>query len=71
MNSAEWYRLYLAAIAETDSSRIRARIQDAEAAMFLQVESLAEDSDLNGERDKIAKAFASLRALERTSLRYR
>jgi hypothetical protein len=40
MNSAEWCRLYLAAISETGSSKIHTRIQDAELAMFLQIENL-------------------------------
>jgi hypothetical protein len=71
MNSAEWCRLYLAAISETDASKIPTRIQDAEVAMFSQIANLTENSDLNRERDAIANAFAILRALERVSLRYR
>jgi pyruvate/2-oxoacid:ferredoxin oxidoreductase alpha subunit len=66
MIQAEWRRLYLVALAETDSAKIASRIQEAETAMFLQIENLAEYSHLESERESIASAFAALRALQRT-----
>jgi hypothetical protein len=66
MIQAEWRRLYLAALAETDSTKVSIRIQEAETAMFLQIENLAEHSHLDYERESIANAFAALRALQRT-----
>jgi hypothetical protein len=66
MIQAEWRRLYLAALAETDSAKVNTRIQEAETAMFSQIENLAEYSHLDFERESIANAFAALRALQRT-----
>jgi hypothetical protein len=66
MIQAEWRRLYLAALAETDSAKVSTRIQEAETSMFLQIENLAEYAHLDSERESIANAFAALRALQRT-----
>jgi hypothetical protein len=65
MIQAEWRTLYLAALSEKDSARVSTRIQEAETAMFSQIENLAEYSHLDSERESIANAFAGLRALQR------
>jgi len=69
MNQAEWYTLYTAAIFERDPSRLRTRISEAETAIFSRIQDLAQDSDSNRERETIANALSSLRALQRNLLR--
>jgi hypothetical protein len=71
MNKAEWYRLYTAAISETDPAKICMRIRQAEQSLLSSFQNLAEDPDLTAEREVMANALSSLRALERTYVRYR
>lgn len=70
MKNAVWHNLYSAAITESNPTKLRVRIQEAEAAMFLRFQDLAENPDLNNERDVLANALSSLRALQRNLLRY-
>jgi hypothetical protein len=69
MNKAAWHARYTAAIVEHDLSRLSTRINEAEAAIFARIQELGEDSDSNGEREAIARALSSLRALQRNLLR--
>ena len=69
MNQAEWYTLYTTAIFECDLSKLRMRINEAETAIFSRIQVLAEDPDSNHERETIANALSSLRALQRNLLR--
>jgi hypothetical protein len=70
MNRAEWQTLYTAAIYERDFSKLRMRIVEAETAIFSRIQDLAQDSDSNRERESIANALSSLRALQRNLLRW-
>jgi len=69
MNQADWQALYTAAIYELDFSKLRLRISEAETAIFSRIQNLAQDSDSNRERESIANALSSLRALQRNLLR--
>jgi hypothetical protein len=69
MKQAEWQTLYSAAIFERDLSKVRMRIHVAETAIFSRIQNLAQDSDSNLERESIANALSSLRALQRNLLR--
>jgi hypothetical protein len=68
MKRAAWHALYTAAITESNPVKLRMRICEAEAAIFLRIQSLDEDQD--PEREVIGNALSSLRALERNLLRY-
>ena len=69
MNQAEWQALYTAAIYERDFSKLRLRISEAETAIFSRIQDLAQDADSTRERESIANALSSLRALQRNLLR--
>ena len=69
MNQAEWQTLYTTAIYERDFSKLRMRIVEAETAIFLRIQDLAQDADSTRERESIANALSSLRALQRNLLR--
>jgi hypothetical protein len=71
MNKADRQGLYTAALSETDPRKICMRIRQAETAINLRFQNVAEDSDLSDERDMITDALSSLRAVERTYARYR
>ncbi|HXN16956.1 MAG TPA: hypothetical protein VN875_01375 [Candidatus Binatus sp.] len=66
---AEWYKLYMTAVAEQDPSKIWRRIREAENAIYSLFPNLAETSDLIYDQQLIEDALASLRALEITSVR--
>jgi hypothetical protein len=68
MKNAVWHNLYTAAISESNPARLRMRIQEAEAAMFLRIQNLEQDQE--PERGVIGNALSSLRALQRNLLRY-
>ncbi len=70
MNQAEWYTLYSNALVEHDPIKLRFRITEAEAAMFLRIQDLVENPDSNYEREIIANALSNLHALQRNMLRY-
>ncbi len=69
MNRAEWYALYTHALVERDPVKLRFRINEAEAAMFLRIQDLVENPESNHEREVIANALSSLHALQRNLLR--
>jgi hypothetical protein len=68
MKRAVWHTLYTAAIYESNPAKLPIRIQEAEAAIFLQIQNLEPDQE--HEREVIGNALSSLRALQRTLLRY-
>jgi hypothetical protein len=70
MKQAEWYLRYTAAVAESNPAKLPVKIHEAESAMFLRIQDLAENPDLNHERDVLSNALSSLRALKRNLLRY-
>jgi hypothetical protein len=70
VNQAEWYTLYSHALVEHDPTKLRFRITEAEAAMFLRIQDLVENPDSKHEREIIANALSNLHALQRNMLRY-
>ncbi len=70
MNQAEWYTLYSHALVEHDPVKLRFRINEAEAAMFVRIQDLIQNPDSNPEREIIANALSNLHALQRNLLRY-
>jgi len=60
MRQAFWHTVY--------TPKLPMTIREAEAAIFLQIQNL--DSDQEHEPEVIGNAFSSLRALQRTLLRY-
>ncbi len=69
MSQAEWYRMYTAALRECDSTKLPARIREAETAIFVRIRALAENSDSCHERELISDALFGLRTLQRPLLR--
>jgi hypothetical protein len=69
MNKVEWHSRYTAAIVEHDLARLSTRINEAETAIFSRIQQLGPESDADGEREAIARALSSLRALQRNLLR--
>ncbi len=45
MNQTEWYAIYAAALSECNLANLPTRIREAETAIFIRVQGLAEDSD--------------------------
>jgi hypothetical protein len=70
VNHAEWYTLYSHALVENDPVKLRFRITEAEAAIFLRIQDLVENPDSSNEREIIANALSNLHALRRNMLRY-
>jgi hypothetical protein len=69
MNQAEWYRIYKAALLESDPGKLSTRIREAESAISIRLEGLAEESDCCHERELISDALFGLRALQKPLLR--
>jgi hypothetical protein len=63
--SFDWRDLYLQALFETDRSRIRSRIAEAERALLRREHELFADSNGKAERDAVASALNALSALRR------
>jgi hypothetical protein len=45
MNQAEWYGIYKAALLECDPEKLSTRIREAESAISIRLQGLAEESD--------------------------
>jgi hypothetical protein len=69
MRQAEWYLRYTAAISESNPAKIPMRIREAESALFLRIQDIAETPESNHERDILTNALSCLHALQRNSLR--
>lgn len=70
MTHSDWYRIYTAALLELNPARLSARIHEAETAIFLRTQNLGEGSDSSGEREAMADALTSLRALRKNPPRH-
>jgi hypothetical protein len=70
MNHSDWYSVYTAALLELNPAEIPNRIREAETAIFARVQDLTEDTDSSREREAIADALCSLRALQRNPPRH-
>jgi hypothetical protein len=69
MKQAEWYARYTAAVSESNPAKLPMRIHEAESAMFLRIQDLAEHPESDHERDILTNALSSLHALQRNLLR--
>jgi hypothetical protein len=70
MNQVEWYRIYQAALLESDPGKLSTRIREAESAISTRLEGLAEESDCRQERELISDALFGLRTLQKPLLRH-
>jgi hypothetical protein len=70
MNQAGWYGIYKAAILECDPTKLPTRIREAESAISIPLQSLAQDSDCCQERELISDALFGLRTLQKPLLRH-
>jgi hypothetical protein len=70
MNHSDWYRTYTAALLELNPARLSSRIHEAETAISLRTQNLGEDSDSSREREAMADALTSLRALQKNPPRH-
>jgi len=69
MKQAEWYTRYTAAVSESNPAKLPMRIHEAESALFLRIQDLAENPESTHERDILTNALSSLHALQRNLLR--
>ena len=65
-----WQREFEAALREGDPQSLRQRVDAAESALFLRLQALAESAEGDKERQAIAEAIATLRAIQREKLGY-
>jgi hypothetical protein len=70
MTHSDWYRIYTAALLELNPARLSTRIHEAETAIFLRTQNLGEGPDSYREREAMADALASLKALQKNPPRH-
>jgi hypothetical protein len=70
MNHSDWYRIYTAALLELNPAKLSSRIHEAETAISLRTQNLGEASDSSCEREAMADALTSLRALQKNPPRH-
>lgn len=70
MKYPHWQREYEAALLEGDPKTLRARIDAAEAAIFLRSQALALTTADSPEHRAIADAIRTIRSLQREKLGY-
>ena len=66
----DWQNEYAAALLETNSEKLSARLEAAEAAIFNRLQHLSQNSDAYTERQVIEDALQSLRVLKRDQLKH-
>jgi hypothetical protein len=66
---ADWQKVYMAAVSETDLKKAYARIREAENAIYSLFPDITDTSDLIREHEIVANALSRLRALEKISVR--
>jgi len=66
----EWQKAYEDAMLELNSSKLAERISVAEAAIFLRLQTLANDPDGEIERQTIEGALEALRIVKRDKLAF-
>jgi hypothetical protein len=64
----EWQVAYQAALLEVDPQKLPERVKDAEAAIFLRQQALANSPDGHAERQAIEDAMPALRFLQTEKL---
>lgn len=65
-----WQREFEAALREGDPQSLRERVDAAEAALFLRLQTLAGSPEAAAERQAISDAMGTLRAIQRDKLGY-
>ena len=70
MKYSKWQPEFEQAIIELDSERLAEKIKQFELAVFVRLQDLACNSDHHDERQAIADALTTLRAMKRDKLSY-
>jgi hypothetical protein len=65
-----WQREFDAALLERDPQMLRERIDAAEAAIFLRLQTVADSPQADGEKEAISDAIRALRRLQKEKLGY-
>ena len=65
-----WQKQFQEAITERDREALIEKIQQFEAAVFVRLQELSVDSDHHDERQAIADASSTLRAVKTDKLKY-
>ena len=66
---SDWQRLYIAAMTETDGTKIPVRLYDAEPAIFVRLQMLSTAKNCE-ERTALDEAIRGLRDLKREELNF-
>jgi hypothetical protein len=66
----EWQRMLHEALVEQDPERLKERVAEAEAAVFLRLQDLAQAQDSPAERNALQDASKALLALKRDALKF-
>ena len=66
----EWQRMLHEALVEQDPERLKERVAEAEAAVFLRLQDLAQAQDSPAERNALQDASKVLLALKRDTLKF-
>ena len=66
----EWQRMLHEALVEQDPERLKQRVAEAEAAVFLRLQDLAQAQDSLTERHALQDASDALLALKRDTLKF-
>jgi len=66
---ADWQKVYMAAVSETDPKKVCVRIREAENAIYSLFPNITDTSDLIHEHEIVANALSRLRTLENISVR--
>ena len=66
----EWQRMLHEALVEQDPERLKERVADAEAAVFLRLQDLAQAQDSPAERNALQDASNALLALKIDTLKF-
>lgn len=66
----DWQQKFEAVLLEDDPQELRQLVEDAEAAIFLRLQSMHDSPDGSGERNAINDAIRTLRAVQTGKLHY-
>ena len=66
----EWQRMLHEALVEQDPERLKERVEEAEAAVFLRLQDLAQAQDSPAEQNALQDASKALLALKRDTLKF-
>ena len=66
----DWQNQFEAALLEADAKKLPQLVEAAEAAMFLRMQGLVNNPDGHAEREAIADAMRTLRAIKTEKMHY-